>query len=770
MLRFCDKVLYEDVQVDDVTEYVRLDQDIWNNIKRYLMEKSKSMAPIRNKEGKLVCFAYEDIDANREMRMLREIIETQGALQFPDIYPEIKHVKIYGFNELAYFFAKYLETVGVLVDVEGPLWKSCWNKTKQAQTEGECLTIYAEGINGTSCDKIECLLKTVSVEFECIDEIYEANLRKGFISDTEMTGEELLDYLKKENELIILEAGVEQLDAYNFLKSRGIEICCFMDDRDSGHSMFGKKILSTVDVRKIYKNAVYINCTSRHSAWGRGGVDQFDGLGYRRNKSFFVLKDYFNITGEGLKNIIRTERIALVGDVYLCRRLYAFLKAEGASVIGYINILLQQYTQPDLMEISVEDINNDTTCLLVVPELFNPDSREKRKNDMEKLIKYMKNHQINSYSDYFSYTVSFIHIEGNNEIKYIRKWLKPKRVILGAIESACGNIIFREILDDHPCIMLLSEYNYLNNDLMWICIRLSVEPAENILALFWKLYGRQREQSIYNKQAFDARMRQLLSYGDRFTSQELFVIIHIAYMYMFGKEITDARDMIIYWEPHTMPRDIFEESVRWLGTEKTPCDIVNIVRNIYARNGCLIKECIRERWGTGYIFYRLALSYPNIDKKDYEYGERVLIKFEDLKKHPKEILIDLCSRWGISWSDTLMKTTYHGENSAYNNGERLVKDFDLQVVYKTYDEYFSEFDKFRLSLINAPWQRKYGYPYVSIGQFSRRELQDLFLKEFRFEQLKEYHRERVDIYLRQKVQILVRKHLQEIRIAEFYSE
>ena len=117
-----------------------------------------------------------------------------------------------------------------------------------------------------------------------------------------------------------------------------------------------------------------------------------------------------------------------------------------------------------------------------------------------------------------------------------------------------------------------------------------------------------------------------------------------------------------------------------------------------------------------------------------------------------------------------MMTTYHGKSSSYDNGESLVKDFDLEAVYKTYDEYFSEFDKFRLSLINAPWQRKYGYPYTDIQLFTRRELQQMFLREFYFERLEEFHKEKTDIQLRRKIQILIRKHLQQARIAEFYPE
>lgn len=44
-----------------------------------------------------------------------------------------------------------------------------------------------------------------------------------------------------------------------------------------------------------------------------------------------------------------------------------------------------------------------------------------------------------------------------------------------------------------------------------------------------------------------------------------------------------------------------------------------------------------------------------------------------------------------------------------------------------------EYDRFRLLLIHAPVQKKYGYPYVETDQFTRKVLQEMFLKAFWFE-------------------------------------
>ena len=46
--------------------------------------------------------------------------------------------------------------------------------------------------------------------------------------------------------------------------------------------------------------------------------------------------------------------------------------------------------------------------------------------------------------------------------------------------------------------------------------------------------------------------------------------------------------MIIYWEPHDIPRQSVEDFAKWLGGG-TPCSIVNIVRNRCMQIGSRVK-------------------------------------------------------------------------------------------------------------------------------------------------------------------------------------
>lgn len=771
--RYRGKIVYYSlIQCADIysalqEDYVIWDENIWERAKYYFSQYKYGfgehvLLPVVDKAGQLICFAYEDMDANAEMRMLRELTETAGALQFEDIYPEYRCVQIYGFNELAYSFAKYLESRNIAVQVYGNMWENFFAGTDCQILDYECMPIYAEGVREKTNNWIENLLRSVSVEFECIDLIYETNIKAGIIRDAMGDVDALIASLKKEKELIIIGAGLEAQDAYDYLMKNGIDICCFVNEEleEQSHRMFGKRILSSLEARKSYKNAVFLDCVSKNSAGGFGGVDYYDYIGYRRNRRFFLLRDYIEISGNSLISAIGTTRIVLTGDAYVCSRLFEYLKSNHISVTGYLDTVPSDEKKQCLPQISVSDISEDTMCLLVIPELFELESKKRQIREKERLIAYLKNNGIDNYTDYFSHLLSFIRIEESNGTKYTRKTLTPKRVVVGAIDHSCGNVFFKGLVDGHPNIVTDSE-NQLGAVLFWVCICLAMKPKEFILPLLLETFA---GNEWFNSVAFEKKMKQLLENGDDFSSQELFVMIHIAYTYMHGIEIEDMQNMVIYWEPHDIPRFILEECVRWIGTDEVPCDILNMARNICMRNGSVLKLKIvqgynQDRALVQYRYY--MLDYPSIDKKSYEKSERQVLRFEDLKCNPQETLRELCNRWNIEWSDMLMKTTRNGKSVNYDNGIYSINDFDLRPVYNTYEEYFSEFDRFRIMLINAPWQRKYGYPYVEISSFSRRELQEMFLKEFRYEDRMEYNGPKSkldsDIRLLNEIRIRLRK-------------
>lgn len=715
------------------SEYVILNQDMWKSARKIFDEDGEKrgidrLLPVLNDEYQLICFAYEDNDANREVRMLRELSEQPEALQFLDLYPECQCVKIHGFNELAYLFAMYLRSINIPVQVDGIMWHKFLNSDECDAPDYACMMIYAEGVVEKKQSLLENNLRSVSVEFECIDYIYELNIKKGLIKNTNGNLEKLVDYLKGEKEIVILGTSIESQKAYGYLEKNGVNVFCFMGQES--HRIFGKEILSYSDIRKICKAPIFVDCEAKDSAWGGGGVDYYDYMGYERNRKYILLRDYIEIPNESLVDAVKNKKVVLIGDCYLCQSLCDYLTSNGVLIEGQLVMSPQQVWDE---EKHINYLDQNATWLVVVPIVYDKNTVWER--TWKAVRDYINNKGVNDYTECFSYITTFIYVKKRSIP--IRKHFIPKKIILGSIMNHSGNIFFREVLDNHPSILMIGRYRELNNNLFWICVSLSAVKAKDILPSFWGVFKDFAIETIYNKDRFDKKMTQLLETGERFTAQEIFVMFHIAYTYMFKENTIDIKvnDMVIYWEPHFMPRDILEDCVKWLGGcegKNIPCGIVNVVRNLCIRAGSQIKD----QFGRNMSPTRdIALKYYSVEQKNYDEVERVVVKFEDLKCNPEKILLDLCEKWGIPWSDSFMETTEDGEKCVYDSGEYVVSDFDLKPVYNTYEKYLSEFDKLRILVMNAPWQKKYGYPYVELTQFSRRELQEMFLKPLRYEKL-----------------------------------
>lgn len=761
-------------------DYVFLNADIWQNARKYFEYRKKVLTddrllPVLDEEYKLICLAYEDNGANKKVRMLRELQETPGALQFTDVFPECSCVRIYGFNELAFLFAKYLEAIGISVKVDGHMWSGYFDETMCQVSDRGCIDIYAEGVYRESqSGGFGHLLRTVSVEFECIDKIYEINVQKGIICDAKGDKQWFFEMLKSSEEIILLGSGQAAQDVYDFMVEHGFDVCCFVNDAkgEQSHKLFGKSILSLENARHTYGNPIFIDCTLKNSAWGFGQVDYYDYMGYRRNERFFMIKDYVNIPVSGMINALGCCKVVLAGDAYICKYLYDYFKAKDILVVGCLNVSTSNVKRSE-MKIELQDADKDTMYLLVAPDFFysNEINYHERYELKNSLIKYLKEIGVDNYSDYFSNMTSYMNMHVCSRNKYFHKQLMPKRIVVGSIEGTNGTIFFEGLLDGHSQIFLLP--NVFAGSLFWMSIRLSTVRSQDILSVFWELYKETDGDAIYNPTKFNEKMEELLSYGDQFTSQEIFIIIYISYMHMCGND-TDIGEAIVYWNPHYLIKREREECVKWLGTKEVHCDIINLVRNAYMARGSFVKGYISRGWA-GAVNNLTALKYAytngvyyfaDIDNKTYQWSDRLIIQFEELKCYPRETLEKVCKAWDIEWSDSLMQVTRMGKKRIYYNGEKDISDFDLSPVYNTYNKYFSEYDRLRIMLIQSLWQRKYGYPYVESKQFSKREIQEMFLKEYRFEGLAELEEKDLDLDFRQKIQEIVRNQLQKIRMAE----
>ena len=740
-------------------EYVILDENVWKKGREYFA-KHKSydgsiiLLPVLNKRHELICFAWQDAEANRELRMLHELEECEDALGFHDWTSDYTGVMIHGCNELAYYFAEYLQKQGIKVQVEGEFWHNFAIGETQEVLDGLNYEIWAEGVHRKGKDIYEERFRSVSAEFECVNEIYEANIKAGKIKDADGDADELIRKLKSRKEIVIRGVGTKAQEAYDWLLSNGLDIVAFLSEKARGEgreSLFGKPILRKTEAVEQFSDAVILECGAKYSAWGFGSVDLNDYEGYERNKGYFLLRDYLEVPENGLMNIFRgvpEGKIFLVGDIRLCSRFYRWWMKYGikAKNIGYLNVLnenLKKAGELHISEADISEVDEGSICLLIVPEYdsvyhITQEAANNRKKYIEKLYSY----GIYDYTDYYSDIFSGIHLE-MQELKYIRKELRPGKILLGAIPPHSGNTLIRHSLSGHPQILIIQEFNYFNNNLYSICVRLAEENAADILTAFWHLYrweaGEEAISKYFpDKEKFDRKLGELLELGDYFTSQELFVMFHLAYEAMYGREISCLEDLVIYWEPHQWDRALVGEWAYWLGCEDVEGFLLRTVRNLYMRTGSGIRTDFYagKRWGA--LWGCMGINDWRKKKRNlYANWEERTVRFEDLKREPEKELSGLCRWLGISFNDTLLQTTCHGKKAFYRNIVGDTTGFGLEPIYKQYEEYFSSFDRMRLCLIDGPFQKEYGYPYVSCLDFTRRELQEMFLKEFRWEKLQE---------------------------------
>lgn len=733
MLRLCSTTCKKCDSIAISEKSLIIGDNIWKDCIGFLKEGGKSqieLFPIKNERDELIAYGYQDSEANRELRMLKELRNNVNALQFTDVFPKYKEVIIYGCNELAIAFAKYLENVGgIKVSTIGNYWDYFGYKNEYSSEGGEeILKIYAEGFS-TEGDLYHTLKRSVSPEFEYIDKIYEANVLGGRIRDTIGSFNDLINKLRNEQEIVVLGVDREAQDTYDLLLKQGIDISAFAVEEKRRETLLGKKVMCISEAISFFQAPVFLDYKTSHGALGSELTEYFDYLGYARNKQIFLLKDYTDIPTSNLVHILYGKHVLLTGDPKLCELLsnYLYSVENGQIFVKYTNLGEPVSREAD-----------DILCL-VIPD-YHSGIRKVGKTKKEKLKQQLSNMKFVDYTEYFvsSRVFALIDVYLNQNIeKYTIFDLLPKGILLGRIPGWSGNFFFRGIMDGHPEILMIPSFYDLNNNLFYYCIRLAGIPSDNILERFWEMYNCEaceKESDFPNPERFNKIIKKYLHLKKSFTSQELFVLFHLAYAQMLnGESETDISKLVIYWEPHLVSREEFPFFALWLEDEKVNGQTIAFRRNNIIRTG---SACARRAEGNNIpsAYTTMFGDVPFEDKDSIQYHNWIEFKmrFEDIKLYPKENLMKICERLGITWSNTMLQTTCADKPLEYRGSV----DFDLKPVFNRYDDFLSEFDCFRISLACSPYQKRYGYPYENCLKFTRSELQELFIKPFLFDEIK----------------------------------
>lgn len=127
-----------------------------------------------------------------------------------------------------------------------------------------------------------------------------------------------------------------------------------------------------------------------------------------------------------------------------------------------------------------------------------------------------------------------------------------------------------------------------------------------------------------------------------------------------------------------------------------------------------------------------CMMYGSIIPKDYYFplqhplreSTRV-VRFEDLKLNPKAAFASMAEFLNIPVTQSMFQTTWCGLTKAGVTTENAVfEGWDPAPVYKTYDQYLSVFDKYRIELLLRNLIETYGYrtKYYDGQQFSDAEI------------------------------------------------
>lgn len=116
-----------------------------------------------------------------------------------------------------------------------------------------------------------------------------------------------------------------------------------------------------------------------------------------------------------------------------------------------------------------------------------------------------------------------------------------------------------------------------------------------------------------------------------------------------------------------------------------------------------------------------------------------VIRFEDLKLNPKATFASMSEFLNISVTQSMFRTTWCGlTRDGITTENTVFEGFDPAPVYKSYDQYLSVFDKYRIELLLRDLIEVYGYQakYYDGQQFSYEEIVKMMELPFLLESIK----------------------------------
>lgn len=239
---------------------------------------------------------------------------------------------------------------------------------------------------------------------------------------------------------------------------------------------------------------------------------------------------------------------------------------------------------------------------------------------------------------------------------------------------------------------------------------------------------------------------------------------YLAYSYSMGREFKSRVAPVLYFHAHWLKfnKDMPAQmgAVLWIMDLIPQFDsfyMASYMRDICAQFGCDLDWHVKRMWDrhgytgsdrtTPYLidkmvhFYRYAFLLDIIkaesDKAGNSYNELYwektvrMVRFEDMKLHPKATMTALCEFIDVPWSDTFMECTYQGEKLYDDHG------FNPASLYKKREEILNVFDHYRIELLASGIFESWGYKnkYYDGTKYTAQEIIQMCVIPFKIEMI-----------------------------------
>ena len=348
-----------------------------------------------------------------------------------------------------------------------------------------------------------------------------------------------------------------------------------------------------------------------------------------------------------------------------------------------------------------------------------------------------------------------------------------KRVVsFLSVERHCGNAMIDSLFDFHDSLLTIKEFAISEFEQFYeqalkgrTVIQFLDEFIQNqngkqyqtFLTFFQKIY-RISNSAIPDINDFAKALVYVLQEREIPTDQEWFIAFFLANSMALGRNMNSRMVPPIFHAPHIVWGCDWEKGVGYFSEfyKKFPYyKIFGVLRRKESRIGGLIKYEYNSRRlyqmrAEEYYDYFIEQCGPmrNLDWRRAYYGEddfcpyeqMAYVRFEDIKRYPKETLGALCEFLNIPWSEALLACTHNGMRTTYQDAGTVIDDFDLAPLADDYyAKYLNTFDRFRIEVLYSKFYETCGYQpkYYNGYPYTKDEIRTMMKLPFQLEQLEE---------------------------------